>query len=339
MKKYVLFIGIDISKKWIDVSLSLDGQKSEMIHQVFDNQVKGFSKMLKWISSYAKGLQIEAQHWVFCMEHTGLYHLLLCCFLAEQELDYIQQSALAIHLSLGLKRGKNDKADSMDIARYAYLHRKELSVSNLPDHAIMKMKNLLAFRARLIKYKNGLQVAAKEMDDFMAQAITSDVVSDTNELTNLLKDKIRKTEQQLKSIVAENEALQKGYDLATSVKGIGLVSAMYLIVYTNGFKAFPDARKFACFIGVAPFAKQSGSTLNQAAKVSNLGHRKLKSILSNAAMVAIKHDQQIKAYYLRKIDEGKNKFSVFNAVKNKLIARVFATVKRGTPYVELNAYA
>ena len=45
MKKYVLFIGIDISKKWIDVSLSLDGQKSEMLHQVFDNQVSNEIKI------------------------------------------------------------------------------------------------------------------------------------------------------------------------------------------------------------------------------------------------------------------------------------------------------
>lgn len=339
MKKYVLFIGIDISKKWIDVSLSTDGQKSEMLHQAFANEIKGFKKMLKWIRQYAKSQAIAWQDGLFCMEHTGIYHLPLCCFLAQQELAFVVETALHIHCSLGLKRGKSDKADSKDIARYAYLHCKELTISSLPDKHIMQMKNLLAFRSRLIKYKNGLQVAAKEMSDFVELALILDIAVDTEEIIEQLKQKIRKTERELKRIVSEHEELQKVYELAVSVKGIGLISAMYLIVYTNGFKAFPDARKFACFIGIAPFARQSGSSLNQTAKVSPLGHRKLKSILSNAVMSAVKYDKGLQAYYRRKLKEGKNKFSVLNAVKNKLLYRVFATVKRGTPYVEINAYA
>ena len=54
MKKYQLFIGIDISKKTIDVSLSTDGQKANMIHRVFSNNSKGFKKLLNWIRNYAR---------------------------------------------------------------------------------------------------------------------------------------------------------------------------------------------------------------------------------------------------------------------------------------------
>ena len=339
MKKYVLFIGIDISKKWIDVSLSVNGQKSEMLHQAFGNSINGYKKMHRWINQYAQSHEIASLNWLFCMEHTGIYHLPLCCYLGEQQLDFVTETALHIHCSMGLKRGKSDQADSKDIARYAYLHCNELKISVLPDEQILQMKNLLAFRARLIRYKNGLEAATKEMSDFVDPALTLDITADTEQILKLIKAKIRKTEKELKGIVQEQEALQKIYDLATSVKGIGPISAFYLIVYTNGFKAFDDARKFACFIGVAPFAKQSSSSLNQAAKVSSLGHKKLKSIMSNAVMVAIKHDSGLRMYYQRKLEQGKNKFSVLNAVKNKLLYRVFAVVKRGTPYVDLNAYA
>jgi len=55
-------------------------------------------------------------------------------------------------------------------------------------------------------------------------------------------------------------------------------------------------------------------------------------------MSALQWDQEIKVYYHRKIGENKNKFLVQNNVKNKLIQRVFAVVKRGTPYVELNQF-
>lgn len=56
-------------------------------------------------------------------------------------------------------------------------------------------------------------------------------------------------------------------------------------------------------------------------------------------MTAVQNDKELKAYYERKVAQGKIKYKVYNAVKNKLVSRVFATVKRGTPYVELFNYA
>ena len=47
------------------------------------------------------------------------------------------------------------------------------------------------------------------------------------------------------------------------------------------------------------------------------------------------HDKELKAYFERRIAKGKNRFSVQNAIRNKFIHRIFAVVKRQTPYVEL----
>ena len=52
-----------------------------------------------------------------------------------------------------------------------------------------------------------------------------------------------------------------------------------------------------------------------------------------AALTAIKTDGQIALYYNRKIKEGKNPMLVLNNIRNKLVARIFATIKRQTPYV------
>ena len=52
-----------------------------------------------------------------------------------------------------------------------------------------------------------------------------------------------------------------------------------------------------------------------------------------ASLSAIKLDQDIKAYYERKVAEGKNKMSVLNAVRNKLLARVLACVNNEKQYV------
>lgn len=339
MKKYVLFIGIDISKYWIDVALSVDGEKKQMLHRRFANQSKGFNKMLNWLLKSAQHLDLSGC-WLFCMEHTGVYTMPLCCFLQEQGFDYVLDSALRIKRSLGIKRGKDDKADAKDIAYYVYIHHKQLKISTLPTRELIDLKNLLSYRDRLLKQLHSIKVAAKETQDFIKQnEVTDWMVADSQDLIAILQSKIKRVEAQMRALVKQNLEIKKVFDLATSVKGIGLINALQIIVHTNCFKAFESARQFACYIGIAPFHKKSGNSLNIAAKVSPLGHKKLKALLTNSMLSAIQNDKELKAYYERKVAQGKIKYKVFNAVKNKLIARVFATVKRGTPFIEIHNYA
>ncbi len=339
MKKYVLFIGIDISKKWIDAALTLNGHKKGMQHGRFDNTEKGFRKMLKWLSNSSLSNGAVSSSWLFCMEHTGIYTMPLCSFLSNEGLDFVLESALRIQRSLGIKRGKDDKADSKDIARYSYLHRESLTKSELLSPVLMELKNLLTYRSRLITTKKRYLTSSKELHAFSRKEdATEFIVKGSQELLDYVKAQIKATEKQIKALIASDRILKKLYTLVSSVKGIGLIIGVQMIVYTNCFTAFSNSRQFAAYIGTAPFKKKSGSSVNVPAKVSKLGHKKIKALLSNGMMAAIRHDKEINKYYHRKIAEGKSKYSVFNAVKNKLISRVFAVVKRGTPYVELCNY-
>lgn len=335
MKNYGLFIGIDISKLWIDVSLALDGNKAKMLHCQFDNNLAGFKKLLAWIKKYVKANKVK-QDWLFCMEHTGVYTLQLCVFLQERELDYALESGLQIKRSLGIRRGKSDKADSKDIAKYALMNYKDMRINNLPSSKLMQLKNLLTFRAQLVKQKVMLQNSYQAFKKGMPEQFKVDLIQEHGAaIIKNLKASIRKTEKEISEIIEQDEELKRLYDLVVSVKGIGLVIGTNMLVYTNAFKSFTKARKFACYISVAPFGEKSGTSTKIDPRVSNLGHKKLKALFSNACCSAIRYDQQIKKYYNRKIKEGKEDGCVFNAVKNKLIARIFAVVKRGTPYVEL----
>ena len=59
----------------------------------------------------------------------------------------------------------------------------------------------------------------------------------------------------------------------------------------------------------------------------------MKSLLNMAAFTAIQFDPELKMYYLNRVEKGKSKMSTINIVRNKIVHRVFAVVKRGTPYV------
>ena len=60
--------------------------------------------------------------------------------------------------------------------------------------------------------------------------------------------------------------------------------------------------------------------------------REMKSLLHLAAMSAIRLNNELRTYYRRKVGEGKNKMSVLNAVRNKIVHRIFAVVKNQTMY-------
>ncbi|MDQ6481665.1 transposase, partial [Dyadobacter sp. LHD-138] len=87
------------------------------------------------------------------------------------------------------------------------------------------------------------------------------------------------------------------------------------------------------------FEHSSGSSIRGKTKVSPLANRKMKALLSNCASAAIQHDPELKLYYQRKITEGKAKMSIQNAIKAKLINRVFATVARKSKYVPIMQYS
>jgi len=66
--------------------------------------------------------------------------------------------------------------------------------------------------------------------------------------------------------------------------------------------------------------------------VSKFANKQLKQVLHMAALNSVRYNQEMKAYFDRKVSGGKSKMSVLNAVRNKLLHQIVAVVKRGTPY-------
>ena len=141
------------------------------------------------------------------------------------------------------------------------------------------------------------------------------------------------------TIIQKDPALNRNYELLTGITGIGLVNAINTIIYTGNFEAFDNARQYACFVGVAPFPNESGTSVKGKTKVSHLGNKHLKADLTQGARSAAYWDPEIKLYCQRKIGQGKSYGSVINAVKFKLIQRMFAVVGRGTPFVKMATFS
>jgi transposase len=107
------------------------------------------------------------------------------------------------------------------------------------------------------------------------------------------------------------------------------------MVYTKMFTKFKTGRQLACYCGVAPFEHTSGTSVRGKTGVSRFANSDLKSTVHMAAISSVQHNPDLKAYYERKVKEGKNKMSAINAVRNKLLLRIVAVVNRKTPYVNV----
>lgn len=116
-------------------------------------------------------------------------------------------------------------------------------------------------------------------------------------------------------------------ELILSVPSIGEVTALQILITTNEFKGINTPKKFACYAGVAPFHYKSGTSVSKKTRVSPMANKKMKSLLHTCAIIAKRFVPDINTYYLRKTEvEGEPKMLVFNAIRFKLILRVFACV-------------
>ena len=322
------YIGVDISKRTIDVAVYAKNQtkKGAFPHETFQNTAEGFKDMKRWLRKQNAVLSKS----LFCMEATGTYTYELCLFLEQLGVAYSIQSPLHLKRSFGLTHGKNDKVDASRIAYYAYLHREDIKLSKLASESVRKLKSLIAERKSLVVETARCKAHLKEAGE---NAPSPGTVKRTEALQLFLESQVESIEEEMAQTIESDEQMKTNYNLLLSVDGIGIVNAINTIIATHNFAMFDNARQYASYIGVAPFEHTSGTSVRGRTHVEP-GAKMLKADLTGAVRSCINHDKEIRKYYERKIAEGKAYGVVANAIKFKLLLRMFAVIKRGTPFVK-----
>ena len=277
--------------------------------------------------------------WFVCFENTGIYSKSLVEYLASQMIPFREENALLISRSLGMRRGKNDRSDAMDLCRYGFEKRDSLQPTILSNPLIVKLSRLLSRRELLVKQRTATKVSFTEQKKFLEPDLLTLFQGQTDQVVSLVNKQIKDLEKKIEETIKSDEVLKRNSDLARSVVGIGPIQSAFIIVYTHNFTRFDTARKFASYSGVAPFIHGQSGVKNGVSKVSHLANKKMKSLLGMGARTAIQYDRELQDYYHRKVGEGKAKGIAMNNVKNKLLQRVFAAIKRQSPYVKLMNYA
>ena len=324
--KFEYFIGIDISKKTLDFSVK------HQYHPVFHLQVSNSREGIKDFLSSCKEYKVNLKTTLLCMEHTGIYNNILLEFFTKKGYNLWLEQGLHIKQSLGMRRGKNDKIDSERISEYAYRFKDKCKLWQPPREVLNQLKKLTGLRSRLIKAKNILKVANTEQRGFVSHTLSKQSKRLSDPVINTMERQLDAIEKEISSLITEDKRLKELFEIITSVEGVGPVTAWELIVTTNEFKDITEGKKYACYAGVAPFEHSSGTSIQGKNRVSRMANKSVKRLLHMSALSATVMKGELHDYYMRKVAEGKNKMSVLNAIRNKLILRIFTCVRENRKY-------
>ena len=331
-KEKKCYLGIDVSKLWFDACLLAvqGGIKSDMITARFDNNSSGLKQFDRWLRNH-KVLMNENS--LLVIENTGVYHRLIWEYCSTHGLPIHIGNAANIKWSLGITRGKNDVTDSMRLCDYCFRKSDVLKATPALSPVFLELKDLLTARTRLLKQLNSIKMYLSELKLSNSKEVQKVMEQAHKSALDGLKQSILKVEEQIKSLVKADKAIKNSYDLLLTVPGIGHLTAVYIICYTNNLAGGITGKQLASYAGVVPFNERSGTSIKGRDKVHKMANKDLKKLLHLCAMSAVKNSLEFRQYYERKKAEGKHSMSILNAVRNKIALRVAAVIRTQTAYV------
>lgn len=330
-----LFVGIDFSKEKVDVAVISAERQAETSVRVFNefkNSVSGYKQLVKWVDSNSNG--IDPSMWLFCGENTGDYSKPLCNHLYGKGYDMWLENAKCIKDASGIRRLKSDRADAAMIAEYAMRNHDKAVVYEPLSEPLAQLREYYLYRQMLVRHKCSFEVRRVEKRLMMEKSAARTAIAQSGKhIVSELNKEIAKIDKKVASLIESSDELSEIYKIVTSVPGIGTQNAVCLMVYTDNFRKFNyEARRIACYYGIAPFGEDSGTSVHTDPHVHYMANRHIKAMLTQAALAAVRFNPIIAQYYQRLIERGKKMPVAMNNVKNKLLHIVTSMVKNKQVY-------
>lgn len=312
MNKDKEIYGIDISKSVFDVYCVATG------HIQLNNDVSGFKQLLKSLPKTA----------LVVMEATGYYHYRLAQFLHKNGVLVSVVNPLSVKrfIQMKLDKIKTDKSDARSIFDYATVNEVPFynALTDVQSECFQLYQLLDIYVKQSTATKNKLH--GEKVLDMPSRVVYRSL---QRNLKHLQKE-ILLLEDKLLELVKQDQ--QQQLTLLQTIPGIGMKTALFLIVVTDGFRKFETASQLCSYAGITPIIRQSGSSVRGRSRISKVGNRKLRRLLFLAAFSACRHNKACKALFDRIVTKGKSKKLALIAVANKLLKQAFAIAKSGLPY-------
>lgn len=312
MNKYNETFGIDISAAVFDCYGSNQG------HFQFKNDETGFKK-------FEKFLPINS---LVVMEATGYYHYRFAQYLYKKKVIVSVVNPLSVKrfIQMKLAKVKTDKSDAKAICEYGLAQEVPLynALTAVQSECLQLFRLMDSYLKRRTSTKNKLH--GEEALGIPSRWVYRSLKRDKKHLDKELLG----IETKLLSLIKRDQ--QQQLTLLQSIPGIGMKTALFLIVITDGFTKFETGSQLCSYVGITPTIRESGSSVRGRARISKVGNKKLRNLLFLCSFTACVHNKGCKEIYERIVAKGKSKKLALIAVSNKLLKQAFAIATSGNPY-------
>jgi transposase len=324
-------VGIDISKASFTACVSgklLSGEVLTSPVENFENSKHGFNQFIKW-SRKTTDPSVEA---LFLMEATGIYYEGIAYHLHKLNLPVsviLPNKVKHYAKSLNIKT-KTDIVDARLIARMG--SERELPHWHPPSTIFKQLRDLTRLYTDLKKERT---VYLNRIECENAGAAAMPFVSNSyHSILKELEKQIVKSEKEIERLLFAEEWLAEKIRKLLTIKGVGLITLAITIAETQGFALVKSRKQLASYAGYDVVQRESGTSIKGKTKISKKGNSRIRAALYFPALVASRHNKELKDDYQR-INVGKaSKMIGATALQRKILLLIYTLWKNNEIFDE-----
>ena len=311
------YVGIDVSARSLEVALV--GAERRSATATFANTSTGHRQLIKWATKRGCLAQV-------CLEATGVYGLAVALALhhhPKTEVMVVNPKAIKNYAGATMQRAKTDAVDAQLILDYG--RRMPFARWQPPSDEVLQLQ---AITRRISQLKVELNREANRLDAEDYKVATTDFIErDIQVNLRHLNRRMVRLEKEAVALVLSVPHLSMLFQRLLSIPGIGETSALRLLAE---WAVLPEGMKppqWVAHAGLDPRPHESGQSVHRPRAITKAGNKYLRAALYMPALVAIRHQPNVKAFYDQLIAAGKKPLQAITAVMRKLLHAIWGVWK------------
>jgi transposase len=316
-----LCCGIDVSAAQLVVALESKGER--WLQRSFPNRGSGHQALIRWLQK--TGVRVRV-----CLEATGRYSLDLAVALhVACGIEVAVLNPKVVHaFAVTLCRSKTDPADAEVLAEYA--RRMAFQPWHPPGAAALELRTITRHISALTQQHTQ---ASNRLHAVSASTANSRwVQQDWKRSLRDLERRMEKMRRAALALIAQDAELRPRFARLLSMPGIGEISGLSLLGELALLAPGLSVRQWVAHSGLDPAHHDSGSSVHKRARISRAGNRYLRRALYMPALVAVRRDPHLRAFYHALLARHKAKLQALMAVARKMLHAIFGMFRGGADY-------
>ena len=301
-------VGIDVSNEVFDATMQHD---SDVVRKQFANTKTGHRQFIRWALYQASSARV-------CLEATGIYHLQLALALdrcTDIELMVVNPCAARRFAQAHMVRAKTDAIDADGLLQY--LQRMEFRRWSAPREELLQLQSITHRLAQLdkeaIRERSRLHAARR------AGAHTRLAQQDIQAHIVQIQRRLKRLRTQAYRVINNDPQLADDARIVESAPGFAELSAAKILAELSALPDDMTPAQWVAHAGLDPRPCESGSSQRSPRRISKQGNVRIRRALFMPALVAIRRNANVSAYYEKLLGNGKAKLQAITAVMRKLL--------------------